>query len=165
MVAAPLAKRAEYAGEIYNGYAASAADEASFHLTVASQGMLTDLLDMPFAASDDGFVTTPHAFENVPNNSVADFEAIGSPLAEGNYRILDVTSTVGRDVSSHKAVEFCWESQFHCVLLAPDIALHLPIPLRQMNDAALQSRDHGFGTVLRIELVHDRIDMAFDRTQ
>jgi hypothetical protein len=139
--AAPLAKRAEYAEKIYNEYAASADDKVSFDLSVASQGRLKDLLGKPFSAiinlpqrkltaSDDGFVTAGHAFENVQANSpelsvmnktVADFEAIGYPVAEGSYRVLDVITTMGRDVSSHKAIEFCWKSQFHCVLLDPSI--------------------------------------------
>lgn len=139
--AAPLGKRADYAEKIYNEYAASADDKVSFDLNVVAQGKLKDLAGKKFSdiinppqrkltASDNGFVTSSHAFENVLANSdelnvlsktVADFEAVGYPVAEGRYRVLDVITTLGRDVSSHKAIEFCWKSQFHCVLLDPSI--------------------------------------------
>ena len=139
--AAPLAKRADYAEKIYSEYAASADDKVSFDLNVVAHGKLKDLAGKKFAdiisapqrkltATDNGFVTSSHAFQNVVANSaeldvlsktVADFEAVGYPVAEGNYRVLDVITTVGRDVSSHKAIEFCWKSQFHCVLLDPSI--------------------------------------------
>ena len=139
--AAPLAKRADYAEKIYNEYAASADDKVSFDLNVVAHGKLKDLLGKPFSsilstpqrklvASDNGFITQDHAFQNVNatkqeydvlNKSVADFEAKGYPVAGGTYRVLDVITTLGRDVSSHKAIEFCWKEQFHCVLLDPSI--------------------------------------------
>jgi hypothetical protein len=139
--AAPSAKRVGYAEKIYNEYAESADDKIGFEVTVASHGKLkalagkafSSIIDTPrrkLTAEDNGFVTTNHAFSNVGANSaefadltknVSDFEAIGYPVAEGTYRILDVVTTVGRDISSHKAIEFCWKSQFHCVLLDPSI--------------------------------------------
>jgi hypothetical protein len=139
--AAPLAKRADYADKIYTEYADSADDKMSFDLNVVAQGKLKDLTGKKFSeiigtpqrkltASDDGFVTASHAFQNIQPNSaeladlnrtVADFEAAGYPVADGKYRILDVVTTMGRDVSSHKAIEFCWKKQFHCVLLDPSI--------------------------------------------
>lgn len=139
--AAPLGKRLGYAERIYTEYADSADDKVSFDVSTAAHGKLKALVGKPFSsiinapwrklvASDDGFVTSNHAFENADANSqefsdlnktVADFEAIGYPVSEGQYRILDVIMTLERDVSNHRAIEFCWKKQFHCVLLDPNV--------------------------------------------
>jgi hypothetical protein len=114
--AAPLAERADYAGTIYNGYAASSGDRVSFDLSIAGHGRLADLADNSSELA-------------VPDPTVAGFETggfpgaghpgAGHPVAEGHYRVLEVITTLGRDSKSHRAVEFCWENQFHCVLLDP----------------------------------------------
>ena len=44
---------------------------------------------------------------------------VGYPVAEGHYRVLEVITTLGHDSRSHRAVEFCRDNQFHCVLLDP----------------------------------------------
>lgn len=139
--AAPLAKKADYAEKIYTEYAASSDDSVSFDVNVAAKGKLKDLAGKQFSsiitaprrklvAVDNGFTTSKHAFEAADSNSgefddlnktVADFEINGYPVAGGTYRILDVTATVGRDSTTHRAIEFCWNKQFHCVLLDPTI--------------------------------------------
>ena len=138
---APLGKRMDYAEKIYTEYAASSDDKISFDLTVTSRGKLKELVGKPFSsiittprrklvASDNGFLTKDHAYQNVNANnqefavlskSVADFEAKGYPIAGGTYRILEIITTMGRDISSHRAIEFCWKEQFHCVVLDPNI--------------------------------------------
>lgn len=139
--AAPLAKKSDYAEKIYTEYAASADDSISFDVTVVAKGKLKDLAGKPFSslinaprrklvAVDNGFTTAKHAFEAANpqsaefddlNKTVADFEAVGYPIAGGTYRILDVSASLGQDSTSHRAIEFCWKKQFHCVLLDPTI--------------------------------------------
>jgi hypothetical protein len=51
--------------------------------------------------------------------TVDKFAANGFPLEDGQYRRLLVTATIGDDVRSHEAIEFCWTPLNHCEVLDP----------------------------------------------
>jgi hypothetical protein len=53
------------------------------------------------------------------NKTVEQIAGDGFPLKEGWYRRLQVSDTIGDDVRSHEAIEFCWPALSHCVVLDP----------------------------------------------
>lgn len=135
--AAPPGKRAEYAEKIYNEYTASSNDKISFDLSVLGRGRLQDLVDQSMGQPMGHALTShlnpitlpgkwfaPEMDAITLSNTLEDgAKTLSDPITEGNYRILDVITTHGHHRSSHKAIEFCWKSQLHCVLLNPGIEL------------------------------------------
>ena len=49
------------------------------------------------------------------------FDGVGYPIADGAYRLLDVDVAIGNESKRHRAVEFCWPAQQHCVVFDPTI--------------------------------------------
>lgn len=49
------------------------------------------------------------------------FEKVGLPLDQGNYRLLQITVEVDKQLQRHQAAEFCWSGLKHCVVFDPNI--------------------------------------------
>ena len=52
---------------------------------------------------------------------VEGFDVVGLPVDRGTYRVLLVRATAGSDSREHRALEFCWKAQDHCVVYDPQI--------------------------------------------
>jgi len=53
--------------------------------------------------------------------AVDGFAKAGYPLELGDYRLLQVAVTLGKEARTHTAVEFCWQAQGYCVVFDPNI--------------------------------------------
>ncbi len=48
---------------------------------------------------------------------LSQFEEIGYPAYNGTYRLLGIKTTIENESRNHDAIELCWESQHHCVVV------------------------------------------------
>lgn len=48
---------------------------------------------------------------------LSQFEEIGYPVYNGTYRLLGIKTTIEKESRNHDAIELCWESQHHCVVV------------------------------------------------
>ena len=128
-----------YSEDTYKEFENAASGAVSFSVDVVSTGPmqslagkgLKDLVTVPsyrLVSDQAGTAITKPQFM-VPSDEryglhdlryfVDQFEDFGLPLKEGVYRRLSVTATIGADVRTHQAVEFCWSSLNHCAILDP----------------------------------------------
>ena len=78
--------------------------------------------------------------------TVDGFDGVGLPLAEGRYRKLDVTVSIGGAVQRHRAVELCWNALGHCVVFDPNIEF-----LDSIVNGQRQRRAEGWAPRLQTE--------------
>ena len=130
-----------YAERVYADYAAATSGRLQLTIEVTGSGEMrslrdqrvVDLTDVPAytLVADEKAVqlenprfTTP-ATESLYLNDLASrvdtFESVGRPLDQGRYRLLAVRASIGSDIRTHRAVEFCWPGQRHCVVYDPNI--------------------------------------------
>ncbi|MEO8672908.1 MAG: hypothetical protein ABI411_16435 [Tahibacter sp.] len=141
ILAAPLsaANQEGYAERLYADYAAAGSD-VSFDVTETASGALKELSGLTLARvagpttyaleSSEGALTlsdvkivndSARADSGEADLSIDGFDSAGWPIAEGTYRNLAIRVSVGKDVQSHNAVEFCWAAKNHCVVYDPNI--------------------------------------------
>jgi hypothetical protein len=130
-----------YAEGIYRDYAKATAGAVKFKVSTMESGSLQELAGQPLSH----FLGTPSyslsaenaglSLENVQfdpvtlksgyladlDNSVDGFNEVGFPVENGQYRLLEVRMTVGKDRLSHIALEACWPAQGHCVVFDPSV--------------------------------------------
>lgn len=144
--AAPVAKPASrapavgaYAEGIYAEYATGAGDRLLFEVETLASGRLAEIAGTPFGQlitvpghlvvasqfgtqiRDPQFVTpaTKGAEHSDLEATVAGFEEVGYPIDLGRYRRLQVGVAMAGEIREHQALEFCWSSLGHCVVLDP----------------------------------------------
>lgn len=165
--AAPnAAGRAGYAEGVYSEYSAGTGRSVLFSVQSVGAGSVSDLAGKPFAdlvglpsyvveATQVG--TEIRRAHFVPAEldtldlsdleaTVEGFEKVGYPLELGRYRALQVTVTIGADVRTHQAVEFCWASLGHCAVLDPSVTF-----LQSLVDNRLRLAAEGWGPRLLVE--------------
>jgi len=149
-----------YAESIYAEYAAGTGNEIAFEVKTLERGPLSalagqklgDLVEAPdtlVMASQFGtalrhprFVSAyDTAFELTElDDPVTKFEEVGYPLDQGTYRRLAVRVTLHDQVLEHQAMEFCWRSLDHCVVLDPAVVF-----LQSMVDNRMRLAAEGWG--------------------
>jgi hypothetical protein len=171
MAAAPNTR---YAEDLYRDFAAKNRGIVAFEVSTVSSGKVDSLgpvamVDLTGAPSytlfvDDTDLLQPKASIAEPNLediylddlafTVDGFAKVGYPLEQGDYRLLQVVATVGKQTHIHTAVEFCWPAQEHCVVFDPNIDF-LDSEVRSWRDASAQ------GKTLEI-FEEDAFDVGFD---
>lgn len=127
-----------YAETVYDHYQDAAGDRIDFELITLETGNLTDLAGIGV----EEFVGVPGewirmsqrgteitALAREPRNPAEDewqghidvgaFEQLGYPLANGAYRLIEVTARLDGVTSSHQALEACWAAREHCIVMDP----------------------------------------------
>jgi hypothetical protein len=133
--------RDRYAEGVYADFASASDNAVSFDVRTEAAGAMRRLEGMSFAELTGeptyrlGFVETRASriqgprFEPLPtrvdrselDGGVEGFDVVGFPVDRGTYRILLVTATTGSESRTHRALEFCWKAQDHCVIYDPQI--------------------------------------------
>ncbi len=136
-VAAP--KIDNYAEGLYAEFAAGTGGKISFQLSTIDSGPMTSLQGIAFSGllsvppyrvetSDHGtellnpqFIVPETPSYNLHDmaSSVDGFQTAGYPVADGSYRRLSVTGTIGSESRHWEAMEFCWTGLGHCAVLDP----------------------------------------------
>jgi hypothetical protein len=162
-VAAP--KIDNYAEGLYSEFAAGSGGKISFQIATIDSGPLTSLEGMAFSSflaappyrvetSDHGtellnpeFVTPETPGYNLHDmaSTVKRFETVGYPVAEGSYRRLNVTGTIGGESRQWQAMEFCWGQLGHCAVLDPVVVF-----LQSKVDNRLRLAAEGWGPKLTL---------------
>jgi len=161
---APIPSRApaahHYAESVYAEYAAGTGDRVAFDVETLERGPLSalagrqmgELLETPdtlVMASQFGtylrnprFVSAYDTAYEMPEREapVAKFEEVGYPLDQGTFRRLGVRVALGDRVEQHQAMEFCWRSLGHCVVMDPAVVF-----LQSMVDNRLRLAAEGWG--------------------
>jgi hypothetical protein len=153
-------KTNNYAEGLYAEFAAGAGGKISFQIATLDRGPLTSIQGIPFnsllSAPPFRLETNDHGTEllnarfAVPQNpsynlhdmgySVDRFQSAGYPVADGSYRRLSVTGTIGSDTRQWEALEFCWPGLGHCSVLDPAVTF-----LQSKVDNRLQLAAQGWG--------------------
>lgn len=149
-----------YAEAVYSEYSAATARSVLFSVQTMSAGSVADLAGKPFAdlvglpaytveATQLGTeIRRPH-FEPAElramdlselEATVEGFERVGYPVELGQYRMLRVAATIGGDVRTHQAMEFCWAALGHCAVLDPSVTF-----LQSMVDNRRRLAAEGWG--------------------
>lgn len=129
-----------YAEGIYKDYSTAASREIRFEVKTIDSGSLNELAGKSFAdvigsprylieADEDRFSLRKARFANdlgaydrtELDGGVEGFEVVGLPVEDGHYRKLSVTVSIDNKSRKHEALEICWESLEHCVVLDPSI--------------------------------------------
>lgn len=84
--------------------------------------------------------------------TVDGFAKAGYPLELGDYRLLQVAVTVGKEARTHTAVEFCWQAQGYCVVFDPNIDF-----LDSVVNSYRSARAEGWGLQ-----IHEEVDSIVD---
>ena len=141
LAASAQAKNSDYAERLYQDYAAATGSKVSFALTTLRAGSLKDLEDGPMRAftgipsysilvSEEALKLEGAQFVTADLNEiyledldfrVESFEKSGFPLESGAFRQLSVAVTVDEETRTHRAMEFCWSAQGHCVVYDPSV--------------------------------------------
>jgi hypothetical protein len=129
-----------YAEGVYSDYAAATGNRILFEVTTLQNGPLSELGGQRFGdviqASGYRIETSminldfdlPHVV-TVPAKStdrqltatVEDFDKVGYPSRQGQYRLLEIGVGLGTEKTTHQALEFCWPKQGHCGVLDPAV--------------------------------------------
>jgi len=131
-----------YAEALYSDYASLSEGAVGFQLQVLEQGPLSRLSKTPLAEftgvpeysvaldEDSDFRRPQAAFSRADlaelylddlDFQVDRFAETGFPVELGDFRLLEVTVEVGGEQRSHRALEFCWALQGHCVVFDPNV--------------------------------------------
>lgn len=136
-----LAASGDYAEGIYRDYAAATSAAVRFEVVGLRSGAMDELAGrtmmqltgvpkytlvveeqaLTLAAPQFAVSDLKELYLEDLVTSVDAFEAAGFPLSQGRYRQLQVTVGIGKDQRTHRAVEFCWRAQNHCVVYDPSI--------------------------------------------
>jgi len=162
-----------YAEGIYSEYAAAADDGIQFEVSTIKSGNLSDIADMDFGklieVSDyviqasqfathfrnPKFVTATEKNQDLGDlrGNALEFERHGLPVELGTYRLLWIDSSINGDVNRHQAMEMCWSSLGHCVVLDPSIPF-----LQSMVDNRLRLMGEGWGP--RVTPLRDPVELG-----
>jgi hypothetical protein len=168
-----------YAEGIYSEYAAAADGGVQLQVSTIKTGSLADISDVSFGnlievsdyviqASQFGthFRNAQLVAATEKNQDLSDLkanalqlESLGLPVELGTYRLLWVDVSVNDVVNRHQAMEMCWSSLGHCVVLDPSIPF-----LQSMVDNRLRLLADGWGpriTPLRDSSAIGRLDKAY----
>lgn len=130
-----------FAERVYADYAADSDTDVRIAVGVAGAGStrklagatLESLVGVPqhHIEADDGAVSlsgvhfVPFDASKVNyaelGSLVDAFDGVGYPIADGAFRLLDVDVAIAGESRRHRAVEFCWSAQQHCVVYDPTI--------------------------------------------
>ena len=128
-----------YAEAVYGNYEEAANGKIHFELATLEAGQLSQIAQQPItdalgAVPADWIAFHSEGLDLVdvargPRNpaidewttppSLTDFDAMGFPVADGAYRLLDVRATIDGITTQHRAIEACWDSLDHCVVIDP----------------------------------------------
>ncbi|MBL8261502.1 MAG: hypothetical protein JNM58_03680 [Xanthomonadaceae bacterium] len=133
----------DYAERLYSDFSAASDHIVVFKLKTVAEGGMDQLEGRRFAEIagepnyriafdetrdskfvDGSFDKTYIAKERSElDGGVDDFDVVGRPYKEGRYRLLSVTATLNGETRRHQALEFCWDTDNHCVVFDPQIEL------------------------------------------
>lgn len=156
---------ANYAEGLYSEFSAGTEGAISFQLNTVESGPMTALQSMAFSTllsappyrvetSDYGteLLNPRFVVPEVPgynlhdmSSSVEKFQTVGYPVAEGSYRRLNVTGTIGNESRQWQALEFCWSGLGHCAVLDPVVVF-----LQSKVDNRLRLASDGWGPQLTL---------------
>ncbi len=128
-----------YAEALYSDYSTASNNQVTFTLYELAQGSMSSLKGAPISLliGAPSYIVSgsDHAIsiENVKLEAVAgrkspvdaedlnfevdEFDRTGYPYKQGEYRLFTVGVQIGKELYSHKAVEFCWEKQSYCQVI------------------------------------------------
>lgn len=135
----PEAPQGTYAEAVYKNYEDAAGGKIDFEVGVIDEGALGALVQRPLVevlggVSADWIVfqaqgTQLVEVERGPRNAaidewtnppaLTDFDTMGYPVAQGTYRLFGVRATLDGVISEHRALEVCWDTLDHCVVVDP----------------------------------------------
>ena len=158
--AASVPNTGNYAEGLYAEFAAGTKGQVSFQLATLDRGPLTSIQGITFNSllsappfrletSQNGteLLDAHFAVPSIPSYNLHDmgysvdkFQSVGYPVADGAYRRLSVTGTIGNDTRQWQALEFCWVGQGHCAVLDPAVVF-----LQSKVDNRLQLASEGWG--------------------
>jgi hypothetical protein len=134
-----------YAESTYAEYAAGTGNQIAFDVKTLTTGSLTQIANIPFGqlvATTDHLVDADQVGTELRaprfvapytqgfdvfmaselKNTAMGFETVaGHPVKLGVYRKLEVSTTIGSETRQHEALEFCWASLGHCVVVDPTV--------------------------------------------
>ena len=159
-----------YAESLYAEFAASTKGQVLVELKTVGVGDLGelagqkvgDLVGMPLytvSTVNSALGTESARFDDVNSNSLYledldadldEFDEVGFPLSEGEFRQFEVTVTIGKEARTHTAAELCWSAQAHCVVFDPNIDF-LDSTVNDQRERRMQ----GWATTLHAEQGHD----------
>ena len=128
-----------YAEAVYRNYQDAANGKVHFELGVLDEGELAAIASRPLTdvlgeVPTDWIVFNARGPEILelargPRNAaidewttpptLTDFETLGYPVAAGTYRLIEVRATIDGATTQHRALEACWKSLDHCVMIDP----------------------------------------------
>ncbi len=131
----------DYAEGIYRDYSAATDNRITFKVETFDSGKLSDLVGLPMstftgvpaysiyvqeqalALREAQFVSSnlDEMYLDDLDFRVEAFEKAGFPIDQGRYRQLQISVGIGEEMRSHRAIEFCWSAQGHCVMFDPSI--------------------------------------------
>lgn len=131
-----------YAEAVYTTYEEAAGGKIQFDVAVLADGKLSTIADRPLVETLEGVPADWIVFhaEGIQISEVArgprnpaidewtnppaltDFDDIGYPIADAAYRLLEVSATLDGTTTKHRALEACWDTLQHCVVIDPVVA-------------------------------------------
>ncbi len=131
----------DYAEGIYRDYSAASSDGVQFKVETLASGSTSDLVGLPMSAftgvpvysiyvEEQGLSLREVQFVKSDLGEmylddldfrVEEFDKAGFPVDRGQYRQLEITVGIGKDSRTHRAIEFCWSAQDHCVVFDPNV--------------------------------------------
>lgn len=133
----------DYAERLYADFSAASSQVVVFKLKTLAEGGMSQLEGRRFAEIA-GEPTYRIAFDETRESKfvdgsfdksyiagdrteldgrVDDFDVVGRRFKEGRYRLLSITATLKGETRRHQALEFCWDTDNHCVVFDPQIEL------------------------------------------
>lgn len=131
----------DYAEGVYRDYSAASSDSVNFSVHTLASGDMKELVGMPMSAftgvpaysvyvQEEAMALREVQFVKSDLNEmylddldfrVEEFDKTGFPVDHGHYRHLEITVGIGKDSRTHRAIEFCWSAQDHCVVFDPNV--------------------------------------------
>jgi hypothetical protein len=127
-----------YAEDVYRSYADAAGGQVTFDVMAVDEGQLEDIAAYPagelLGVPAEWLRMDARGTEITALNweardaerdewsgsvDLGEFEALGWPVAEARYRLLDVTVRLNGGEARHQALEVCWSERARCIVMDP----------------------------------------------